>query len=73
MRGREEMGFFSQVTASGEVRIRSSNRAETASLYERRGFASTAKRVLGAWGLKLLEIIQILLYGHISIPISTLS
>lgn len=68
MRGREGMGFLFQVTASGEVRIGSSNRAEAASLYEGRVFASTTKRVFGAWGIKLLEIFQILLYGPISIP-----
>lgn len=51
------MVFLSKVTASGEVRIGSSNKAEIASLCKVRGFASTAKRGLGVWGLEVLDVI----------------
>lgn len=60
--------FFSRVTASGEVRIGSSNKAETASFCKQGGFAYTTKRNLGNWGVELVKITQILLSGPISIP-----
>ena len=48
MRDGEEISFLSEVIASGEVRIRSSNKAETFSGYKRTGFACATKRDLGA-------------------------
>lgn len=42
-----KLASLSKVTASGEVRIGSSNKAGTASFCKGKGFASVAKGILG--------------------------